>query len=266
MSRVLSDSTDSTDMWRLVTDPNELIAAASAFIASLSAADLSARGYADHASYRAAMRASLLSRMDPDDFNKLDVAVQHAGASLAKYRRIGALPWSIAVVGHRTHAVEGGWPHTHGGLVVLPLRVLRDMSVVSLVETLVHEKVHVYQRAYPAETHVLLMERWGLQCMGRRRGDELRSNPDINGFVYGVGACVCAQVYASSQPRALWQSRIRCTAEKPPGIAAEVLGYEHPFEAMAYMVASIVIECYGHADHSDTHARAAARQWMREFL
>ena len=73
---------------------------------------------------------------------------------------------------------EGGMPHTHGPYIMLPI----DMPI--LAATLVHEKIHVYQRYHPIETALDAAEKYAIT--GFEYPDlGQRANPDTSRILYG---------------------------------------------------------------------------------
>jgi hypothetical protein len=54
------------------------------------------------------------------------------------------IPWVLAKINEN---YENGFPHTRLGIIFLGK--LDSMIKTNLIQTLIHEKVHVYQRMYP---------------------------------------------------------------------------------------------------------------------
>jgi hypothetical protein len=157
------------------------------------------------------------------------------------------VPWTLAFLEDRA---EGGMPHTHGGVVCLPLeRTLRSLSSARFVQTLVHERIHVLQRAFPRIARLTVHERLGLRPAMRRRDLEpflcarWRSNPDLDAFVYSDGVLA---VFASkgSSPASLGDVVLISLFERgmPEVSNTNVARSEHPFETIAYLVAAEAME------------------------
>lgn len=267
--------------WRLVSDGRAVLEAGASFFARLTPADLSARRlpgttttlttFTNAHEYAAFYLSTLSATLAPEDAGRLAQAVGAADGHLSQFTRISELPWNIAVP---REDVEGGLPHTLGSVIVMPLRYVRRGPFRDLVKTLIHEKVHVYQRVYPRETHALLLDQWRLTVVGFQERDPLaRSNPDINELAYaGPSGAVCRQVYTSSAPQSLFDSRVICVPTSlPHGRAGDTevdregyAGYEHPYEAMAYILADLAVS--PRADVAAGPWRALAREWMVEYL
>lgn len=148
------------------------------FIANLSSADKKARGlgYADVA-------ASAGADFSESDAARVRAAARAADALLATYNGLGvngavaaSLPWNIA---HVKPTYEMDSPHTRADIIFLSKSEIQRRK---LVGTLIHEKVHVYQRMYPSQTRQFLKSagyaRWA------RRGAGDKANPDVDEWVY----------------------------------------------------------------------------------
>ena len=157
-------------------------------------------------------------------------AVPIVDARLAHIRHVGFngkkaadLPWRIGFMKenkeNKDKLYEDGLPHTRVDLIMLPTR-LAKASDNELIDTLFHEKVHIYQKAYPRD-----LERWlahnGFERVRRRtKGSRIRANPDIDGWVYkgptskGIREYKC--MYNSETPRHIED--------------VKHIDFEHPFE------------------------------------
>jgi len=85
-----------------------------------------------------------------------------------KYPRFAETPWSFLKVSNK---IEGGLPHTQGRHIVLCEGVCRrfasryktapEKAVISLAGLLIHEQMHVFQRANPEMFDSLYTKIWG---------------------------------------------------------------------------------------------------------
>jgi len=93
------------------------------------------------------------------------------------YPLIGRTPWSFIKVAPE---LEGGMPHTRGGHIVLSTRHLgpavelyaagqKDELRLQLGSLLLHEQLHVVQRAHPKLFAKLFTELWGFQRLKQPR-------------------------------------------------------------------------------------------------
>lgn len=134
-------------------------------------------------------------------------------------------------------ALENGYPHTVGGIVVLPEHVMRygDDRMVRLI---VHEVTHVHQRAYPAfvARHVRAMgfepaRRW------ESHRESLRANPDTDDTIYAMDRDEANPVLHRDAESLADVSLAPCTAYK--GLD-HIRNPEHPFEIIAELNALAV--------------------------
>lgn len=128
-------------------------------------------------------------------------------------RIISGIPWKFA----RTSMIlEKGHPHTRKDVIFLPKNSL-DRPRINIVRTLVHEKIHVYQKMHSKKfVHSLLHN--GYTVVGRLDNEKRISNPDTDGLIYRH----------PSGRIMMWDSD-----SKDPMDAL----YEHPNELIAYKVA-----------------------------
>ena len=224
--------------------------------------DLRARGYymgqCQDASYfftyetLAATRAAYMQAyvnavvpFTPHEKTVLDALVEAADLVLANYRNISRLPWRFAKL--KDH-IEHGYPHTHADVIFLHESFFSQSRRLSreMLKTIVHEKVHVYQRQYPAQTSYLIRGLWHYRPHDDVKNyADARNNPDVDGIVYAPGdKCGQAGFYMAYRNHGapdLADAVVRTTTAtnkaEPAGEA-----YEHPFERMAYQLGDIIVD------------------------
>jgi len=168
------------------------------FIQRLTRYDLKARRCLSHDEYR---KVSVLSadEFTLDEKNNLKYFCREANKWFVGMPNV---PWVFAKAQY-----EEGLPHTRGNIIFLD--GLQD------TETLVHERVHVYQKMMPS----LCQEacRGYVQVAGQ---DELyRSNPDTDNRMWRHGRLMCGKFYNSKNPKSIQDCSQRA---------------RHPLEAQAY--------------------------------
>jgi hypothetical protein len=137
---------------------------------------------------------------------------------------LAAIPWVIAKT--TTPAYEDGLPHTRADVIFLSSTTLHKKDT-DLARTLLHEKVHLYQRKYPQETAQAIADA-GYHRTDRRRTETplARANPDLDDWVYEDPAGVpMLTVYNSAKPSSI-------------GDVTGSNDHEHPYETMAYSLAA----------------------------
>ena len=151
-------------------------------------------------------------------------AVPIVDARLAHIQQVGFngqkaadLPWRIGFTNKAGY--EDGLPHTRVDLIMLPTRLAKACDR-ELIDTLFHEKVHIYQKAYPRD-----LEKWlahnGFERVRRRtKGSRIRANPDIDEWVYRDANRLYKCLYSSETPKHI------------EDVKEDGLYFEHPFEAI----------------------------------
>lgn len=221
-------------------------ASTSGFFSGMSRQDVMANANGCTHLGESASQRYLRSVAEPDGTTRerISALVRRASVLAAGLMPAG-VPWKIAVL------YPGGFgaqfPHTLGDVVCMPLDSFADADRV--VRTLVHERVHVFQRMFPEATERLLVEHWGLRRAYMHHsvateGVFLRSNPDLDGWLWTErrGGHVVAQVYTSSAPADLSASSALRFKALTPSLMGAVESdphaapptYEHPYERMAY--------------------------------
>jgi len=152
----------------------------------------------------------------PDLKLRIQEATEIVDAYLQTIQRIGfngkkaaKLSWRFGFMKGRKY--EDGLPHTRLNIIMLPTSLLKA-SKDELVETLLHEKVHIYQKAYPDDVRHYLQNIVRLRPRSKR--SRIRANPDTDGWIYRDSDRVYKCLYLNS-----------------PLHIEDVTGeYEHPFE------------------------------------
>jgi len=110
---------------------------------------------------------------------------------IKEYPLIGNLPWSFLKVSDN---IEGGLPHTRGKHIVLSESLCRQivmikqlplerMAYVGILELLIHEQMHVFQRKHQGHCDSLYTKLWGFTKANTITGckwldDHHLANPD----------------------------------------------------------------------------------------
>jgi hypothetical protein len=217
------------------------------------------------AAYHAALRPVLSSTvLSPAEKRCLARWIEQARLALraAGCPRLDTfLPtWNVCVV---PDTFENGYPHTHADIIVLPkgwiARHAASGEQSTAVETLIHERVHVFQRSHPIETHALLLRGWGLRLIGPLDKHParalVRANPDVNGLLYDSGRAT--EVLGARFRHANASS----LADIEPGLE------DHPYEQMATQVARLVMQRGPSSKKPSGDAKQRATwNWMQRTL
>jgi len=129
--------------------------------------------------------------------------------------------WKFALI---SSVYEEGFPHTREDIIFLSPAVLNYDEDI-LTKTLIHESIHIYQR-YNKKAMEEYMIRKGFEKIKRRDlGGLIRSNPDLDEFIYkDKNGVEMVALYNSENPNGIGDIKISNNME-------------HPFEYMAYEMA-----------------------------
>jgi hypothetical protein len=148
------------------------------------------------------------------------------------------IPWNFILV---KNDYEQGLPHTRDKYIIIHPSLL-TRSLKEIVSTLIHEKVHVYQRKYRKEDSYIkaeetngkltdyMVSKMGFQKI-KKRSDvscDIRANPDIDEWIY-------------KNPKTNKEMYLCYRSGQPTGIE-DVIGEskeEHPYEYIAYEIAQL---------------------------
>lgn len=304
------------------------------YFASFSDADRDARGCRD----TDACAAAYVDGIRPPTFRERVCICSWARAAdarcadhpvysraLAKLLLAGLPRWRVCITSATSskREPEGGFPHTHGSIIVLPERFLQSVRHNSslAVKTIVHERLHIAQRSKHGLCEQLYRDYWRLQVEHVEQLVQVdekvrslhtntmlrpRSNPDLDGKLWAKPAdngtrvaCVCSYERPENGPPRLSNSvnvmmvkplphrrkgdqeeeEDDETAEREKGDLrgwshlTDAQGnmvecsYEHPNEAMAYIVSELVMSTEPQKTTSDDKNDAmfpvsAVRAWL----
>ncbi len=144
---------------------------------------------------------------------------------------IMVIPWKLALT--EDDVYEEGFPHTREDVIFVSTRTLHEVDH-DLTATLIHEKVHIYQRKNPKIMKDILNV-LGYRELNVPRNKLQRSNPDLNNNTY----------YDTKNNRIMIFTYI---SDRPNGINdiknSEHASHEHPYETIAYDIANEYIRNY----------------------
>jgi hypothetical protein len=138
-------------------------------------------------------------------------------------------------------------PHTHGDTIFLPKGWEQKEDVIlyknEMTSVLIHEKIHIFQRFYPIETHNYIFDVLGFDVFSSydafiyskletiskddnviRKKKGIRLNPDTNSIIYSDSNGSPLIPYFTTEGK---------------NIISDVR--DHPYEIMAYSLTDIII-------------------------
>lgn len=246
----------------------EVIVRDSPYFKRMNDRDLFARGAFSPNNYRQLYMRGLREFTDQERAT-LSELIERIDIRLGtRTQRLHAIPWKFAKV---ATDVERGWPHTLQDVIVLSSDFFATKNDIdSQMETLLHEKIHIYQRSNPDMVKRLIMDDWGFEKVDMPESVSVltRNNPDIEGF-YSFKGLTYAQFYTHQRPTSIAVSQPMSFSSTSP-LSADLSGLpypsyvqqrEHPYEAMAIMVARLLL--YGNAA---TDFEKRTLQWCTQSL
>lgn len=208
---------------KIVTTPEEFISfttpSVQRYFSSFLQSDRTARH--PHAHCMAAYLGNLLASPPQQIVDEVEKRIPAAERAISSFAISGipavmrttsaTLPWRVAFF---RRGVEKGWPHTHGTVICFPEPAGGSFGEARrLVELLVHERLHILQRLHPRAAREFIKERYGSSvvpriarvAMPRPERERIYANPDVDEYEYDYS------------------------------------GDRHPYESMAYDVASAAV-------------------------
>uniref|UniRef100_A0A6C0KT27 Uncharacterized protein n=1 Tax=viral metagenome TaxID=1070528 RepID=A0A6C0KT27_9ZZZZ len=139
--------------------------------------------------------------------------------------KIANIPWIFAMTDGTVY--EDGLPHTRGNIIFVSNNITETPDY--LIKTFIHEKIHIYERMYPADIDQFLIKNRYTRVKRRYGIPRIRANPDLDEWVY-------VDEKNGKELMALYSS------DKPHNITDVILNdtaLEHPYELLAYKIADL---------------------------
>ena len=139
-----------------------------------------------------------------------------------------SIPWKIGLI--LDDSYEYGLPHTRVDTILIPQKSVLNIKMhrKDFMNTLIHEKLHVYQKLYPDDFKKYL-DHHGFVKYARYGNVDFASNPDTDEYVYakksGLEKVVHCGKYAKGQKPGI-KSIVYQPIDDPK--------YDHPRELAVY--------------------------------
>jgi hypothetical protein len=185
-----------------------------------------------------------------------------------KYNNFKNIKWVFVKIDTN---LENSFPHTIENVIILSNNFFYN-STSSQINTIIHEKVHIYQRMYPEYINILY-KNWGFNKVDVDI-DNNRNNPDIK-YYYSYNNNLLIQLYTNN-PRELYDSNtylidlennnkiiINNNIIKQynlPDISINKL--EHPNEIMAEIISLYLTNSYNNNDRWII----IVKEWMNSYF
>lgn len=208
------------------------------------------------------MYRAQLSRLNETEQRIIKDLVHDADVLCKRYPPLLSIPWKILTC---SDDMENGYPHTHGDTIILPKRFFNASNgdvTVKLV-TLLHEKIHVYQRLHPIESNILIINYWGME-FSKANPSELsqrRSNPDVSMVNYSFDGVNLSSRY-NENAKSLGDITYAHSFREIPAEQRD-----HPYEVMACILANIIATASRESPNGKDHQIIKrTKMWMQRYL
>lgn len=139
------------------------------------------------------------------------------------------IPWKFGIM--EGNHFEFGLSHTRNDIIIISKENLQSKNIVDLCKTLIHEKIHVYQKIYPDDVEIYL----SLHNFKKKRkineNDIIRANPDTDEWIYTQNDVEYKAEYINIPTNLLDVNYYPCNTQN----------CEHPFEKMAIDISQSII-------------------------
>ena len=135
------------------------------------------------------------------------------------------LTWNIGCIKGKYY--ENGLPHTRENIILLPKEDINENSIKKLTDTLIHEKVHIYQKTYSNDVGKYINEYNFKIIKERDNNDNIRANPDLNNIIYKDNNNNTYKATYINNPKTIEDITYSPINEQ---------SYEHPYEKMAIFI------------------------------
>ena len=132
------------------------------------------------------------------------------------------LLWKIGFVKNKLY--ENGLTHTRGDIIILNIEGVKYNTLKNLINTLIHEKVHIYQKKFPEKMNNYISFYNFKKIKKRDEYDNIRANPDLDNYIY--------QDSDNNTYKAQYNKNV-LSVEDIVYYPKNNQMYEHPFEKMA---------------------------------
>ena len=132
-----------------------------------------------------------LIKFNNDNKKELQRLIKLCNEKLIKYKSLYNIPWKLCKT---TTKLEEGMPHTHTDIIFLSETFFKKLNDNSKIVTLIHEKLHVYQRIYKEKTQKLY-NNFNFSKVPKKKINLRRTNPDLDSFDYNYNGVLIYSEY-----------------------------------------------------------------------
>lgn len=173
----------------------------------------------------------------------LNKDILKANKHLFEYKRILNIPWNFIFLNSNQY-IENNYPHTHAEIIYLPSNFFLD-PMYSRVNTLIHEKIHIFQRLFPIPYHKILFNVYKLSVDSylpkHPKYENIRQNPDNNLLIYKDKQEYILPILYDDAVSIADVSFKKFNENKHDTVYSKLPINEHPNETLAYYLTNTII-------------------------
>ena len=132
------------------------------------------------------------------------------------------ISWNFGCIQGKMY--ENGLPHTRNNIIIISSEDINNFSENKLINTLIHEKTHIYQKIYPLDIKKYIEKHKFTKFKIRDKNDNIRANPDLDNWIYKDLSNNIYQASYNKNPSSI---------EDINYFPINNQLYEHPYEKMA---------------------------------
>ena len=145
-------------------------------------------------------------------------------------KKVNKISWKIGCIKGKLY--ENGLPHTRNDIILISKDSVNNMSYDKLKKTLIHEKVHIYQKIYLDDLKKYLDKKKFVKFKKRTENDNIRANPDLDNWIYKDNNNKIYKAQYNINPTSI---------EDIIYYPINTQLYEHPFETMAIEIENSIL-------------------------
>jgi hypothetical protein len=169
--------------------------------------------------------------------NKLIKCINHADIFFDKIdvdfifpEKINKIKWKLGCIKNKLY--ENGLPHTRKEIIIINTNDIDNYSEKKLIKTLIHEKIHLYQKKYIDDVNIYLEKNNFIKFKKREEYDNIRANPDLDQWIYKDNKKNIYSAIYNNNP-----SSIEDIIYYPKNNQS----FEHPYEKMAIEIENMYL-------------------------
>lgn len=168
--------------------------------------------------------------------------IMKANLLLQPYKRLHNITWKC-IFFDTNYKIENNFPHTNYDTIFLTNAYFLK-SESDRINTLIHEKIHIYQRFYPIPYHKILLSFYDLNINSLLHThpdfDNVRMNPDNNLLIYDDQGHYTLQLFRKN-PKSLSDVYKKQYGTIPKSKYSNLPNDEHPNETTAYYFTDMIM-------------------------